>query len=134
MFHKTLLGTHLTGPCDRNDIISCVSTHNTQLDRSQPVAEADVCAGGQDAESSSAGVQGGSGLALLQLQLEVEQQQTQELLDLVDGKVSTWTHAGARAERHQVVLQLLAVLIEVCLLHTVLHEAVEAERLSVHKE
>lgn len=96
----------------------------------QSVAEAYVPAGQQDAHSGSAGVQGGSGLTFLQLQVEVEQQETQELLDLVDGEVSSGTHGGAGAERHAVVLQLLAVLVEVRLLSAVLDVAVEPERLT----
>lgn len=94
----------------------------------------DLCGGRQDAQSGPAGLQRGSGLAILHLQVQVEQQQTYELLHLVNGEVAAGTHGGAGAERHQVVPELLAILVEVRLLSAVLHETVELKPLRKQAE
>lgn len=101
-----------------------------QSDGAQPVAEAYISRGQQDAQSGSARVRLGSARSVVQLQMEVEQHKTQELFDLVDGEESPGTHGGTRSEGHQEVLQPPSVLVEVRLFVAVLDVAVEAERLT----
>lgn len=100
----------------------------------EPVAEADVGRWEQNSESSPAGVHCGPGLTRLQLQVEVEQHETQELFDLVEGEVAAGTHGRPGPERHQVILQPLAVLEEARLAGIVLDVAVEPERLTGKRE
>lgn len=124
--------SHLTA-CQTSNTHSSL-TRLSRSDCTQSVAEAYVCGGQEDAQSGSATVHGDSGLTLHQLQVEVEQQQTQELFDLIHSKVSSGTHGGAGAERHTVIPQPLAVLVEVRLLSAVLDVTVEPERLTVRKQ
>lgn len=125
--------SHLTACQTSNTHTASSLTHLPRSDCTQSVAEAYVCGGQEDSQSGSATVHSDSGLTLHQLQVEVEQQQTQELFDLVHSKVSSGTHGGAGAERHAVIPQPLAVLVEVRLLSAVLDVTVEPERLMGNK-
>lgn len=94
------------------------------------VVDLDVCGREQDTQASTARVQGTRLLPLHHLHVKMKQQQRQELLYLIHSKVPSWALSGARAERHAVVLQLLAVLIEVCLFLSVFDVSVKLVDLS----
>lgn len=106
-----------------------LSDSTTQLVWEQPVVDANVSRGRQDAQSSPAGVGLGPGRHIVQLQLEVEQHQTHKLLDLIDSKEPTRTLGGAWSKGHEEVLEPLSVFVEIGLLVAILNVAVKVESL-----